>query len=32
MRTKRLSDKRYIHICWKGGKSHTGHVKTKKGK
>lgn len=32
VRTKRLSDKRYIHICFKGGKSYAGEAKRKKGK
>ena len=32
VRTKQLSDGRYIHICWdKAGKSHAGEVKEKKG-
>jgi len=31
VRTKSLSKGRYIHICYdKSGKSHAGHVKTKK--
>ncbi len=28
VRTKKLSDGRYIHICFKGGKSYAGEVKT----
>ena len=32
IRTKTLSDGRYIHICYdKAGKSHAGEVKEKKG-
>ena len=32
VRTKQLSDGRYIHICWdKKGKSHAGEVREKKG-
>ena len=32
VRTKKLSDKRYIHLCFKGGKSHAGEVHRRKGK
>ena len=32
VRTKSLSGNRYLHICFKGGKSHAGHVKTRKTK
>lgn len=32
VRTKKLSDNRYIHLCFKGGKSHAGEVKRAKGK
>jgi hypothetical protein len=32
VRTKKLSGGRYIHLCFKGGKSHAGEVKTKKRK
>ena len=32
VRTKKLSKNKYIHICYKGGKSYTGEVKTKKKK
>ena len=28
VRTKRLSNGRYIHICFKNGKSYAGEVKT----
>ena len=28
--TKTLSKGRYLHICYKGGKSYAGEVKTKK--
>lgn len=31
VRTKKLSKGRYIHICYIGGKSYAGEVKTKKG-
>lgn len=32
VRTKQLSDGRFIHICWdKTGKSHAGEVKEKAG-
>jgi len=31
VRTKSLKGGKYIHLCFKGGKSHAGHVK-KKGK
>lgn len=30
VRTKQLSGGKYVHICIIGGKSYTGHVKTKK--
>jgi hypothetical protein len=30
VRTKKLSGGRYIHFCFKGGKSHAGEVKSKK--
>lgn len=30
VRTKRLSGKRYIKLCFKGGKSFAGHVKRRK--
>jgi hypothetical protein len=30
IRTKTLSGGRYMHICFKGGKSYAGEVKTKK--
>lgn len=29
IRTKKLSNGKYIHICFKGGKSYAGEVKTK---
>lgn len=29
IRTKKLKDGRYIHICFKDGKSYAGEVKTK---
>ena len=32
VRTKKLSGGRYIHICFKDGKSYAGEVKTKKEK
>jgi len=32
VRTKKVSGKKYIHICYRNGKSYAGHVKTKKGK
>lgn len=32
VRTKSLSGKRYIHLCFKGGKSTAGEVKTRKRK
>jgi len=32
VRTKTLSGGKYIHICYKDGKSHAGEVKTKKEK
>ena len=32
VRTKKLSKGRYIHICFKDGKSHAGEVKTKQKK
>ena len=30
VRTKKLKDGKYIHICFKNGKSYAGHVKKKK--
>lgn len=30
VRTKKISARRYIHLCFKGGKSHAGYAKTKK--
>lgn len=30
VRTKKLKGKKYIHICFKGGKSYSGEVKTAK--
>ncbi len=30
VRTKELSNNRYMHICFKNGKSYAGEVKTKK--
>lgn len=30
VRTKKLSDGRYIHVCFIDGKSYAGHVKEKK--
>ena len=30
VRTKKLSNGKYIHICFKDGKSYAGEVKTKK--
>ena len=30
VRTKKLSDKKYIHLCFKGGRSYAGEVKRKK--
>ena len=32
VRTKKLKGKRYMHICYLGGRSYAGHVKVKKGK
>lgn len=32
VRTKSLKRDSYIYICFKGGKSYAGHVKTKKSK
>lgn len=32
IRTKKLSKGRYMHICFKGGKSHPGEVKKAKRK
>lgn len=32
VRTKKLSKGRYIHICFKDGKSYAGEVKSSKGK
>jgi len=29
VRTKKLSNGRYLHICFKGGKSFAGEIKTK---
>jgi len=29
VRTKKLKNGKYIHICFKGGKSYAGEVKTK---
>lgn len=31
VRTKKLSGGKYIHLCFKGGKSYAGEVKQKKG-
>jgi hypothetical protein len=31
VRTKKLSGKRYIHLCFRSGKSYAGEAKTKKG-
>lgn len=31
VRTKSLKDDKYVHICYKDGKSYAGHVKVKKG-
>lgn len=31
VRTKKLSDGKYVHICFINGKSFAGHVKTKAG-
>ena len=31
VRTKTLGKGKYIHLCFKGGKSFAGHVKKKKG-
>ena len=31
VRSKSLSNGKYIHICYKGGKSYAGEVKTKQG-
>jgi len=30
VRTKKLPNGKYIHICFKDGKSYAGHLKTKK--
>jgi len=30
VRTKRLPDHKYIHLCFRSGKSHAGEVKRKK--
>lgn len=30
VRTKSLSGSKYMHICFKGGKSYAGHVKKRK--
>lgn len=32
VRTKKLSSGRYIHLCFKGGRSAAGEVKKRKGK
>lgn len=32
VRTKKLSNGKYMHVCYLGGKSYAGHVKTKKKK
>ena len=32
VRTKALSQGRYIHVCFKGGKSYAGHAKKRKKK
>lgn len=32
VRTKTLGKGRYLHICYKGGKSYAGEVKKKKGR
>ena len=32
VRTRDLDNNKYIHICWWGGKSFAGEVKTKKKK
>ena len=32
VRTKKLSNNRYIHICFKDGKSYSGEVKLRKKK
>ena len=32
VRTKELGDGKYMHICYKGGKSYVGYVKTKEEK
>lgn len=32
VRTKTLKGGRYMHVCFKDGKSYAGHVKKKKGK
>ena len=31
IRTKNLGGGKYVHICFKDGKSYSGHVKTRKG-
>ena len=30
VRTKKLKDGKYMHVCFKDGKSYAGHVKTSK--
>ena len=30
VRTKRLSDKKYMHMCFKSGKTYVGEIKRKK--
>ena len=32
VRTKKLSGGKYLHICFKDGKSYAGHVKKRKAK
>jgi len=32
IRTKKISNKKFMYICYKDGKSYPGYVKTKKGK
>jgi len=32
VRTKSVGNGKYIHICFKNGKSYAGHIKTKKTK
>jgi hypothetical protein len=31
VRTKKLPESRYIHVCFKGGKAYAGEAKAKKG-